>query len=433
MSQIRTRDRDHIIQALRAGVVPQNGLQHIQVGRDQEVKALLGDIEKIADAGSAFRLIIGDYGSGKTFFLSLVRTIAHAKKMVTAHADLNPDRRIHSTSGHARSLYSELMKNIATRSKPDGGALPSIVESFISSAAQEAGSGKVEEVIKKRLQSLSELVGGYDFADVIAAYWRGHEAGDESLKMNALRWLRGEFSTKTDARNALGVRNIVEDDTIYDFLKLIARFVKLAGYSGFLVCLDELVNLYKMANSRARNSNYEQILRILNDSLQGGSVGMGVLLGGTPDFLLDTRKGLYSYQALQSRLAENRFQKPGLVDFSGPVIKLSSLAPEDLFILLQKLRHVSAAGISADYAVNDDEIKKFMAHCSQKIGDAYFKTPRETVVSFLSLLSLLEQNNGLLFKDILSDVGLSLDNGPDMTPIDPSDDEGDNELKSFKL
>ncbi len=276
---IRPKERDAILQSLRAGVVPRIGQQHIQVGRASEVAAVLSDIDCIADGGSAIRLVIGEYGSGKTFFLNLVRAIALERKLVTASVDLNPDRRLHATGGQARSLYSELARNIATRAKPDGGAMPSIVERFVTSSLEEARTAeeKPEQVIRRRLEQLSELVGGYDFAEVVASYWRGHEAGDDALKSDAVRWLRGEFATKTDARAALGVRTIIDDATYYDMLKLFARFVRLAGYGGLLVTLDELVSLYRLANTQARNANYEQILRMLNDSLQGTAVGLGLI------------------------------------------------------------------------------------------------------------------------------------------------------------
>jgi hypothetical protein len=396
MNTIRIKERDAVIQALRAGVVPHVGQHLVQVGRGREIQALIADVTRIGDGGSSFRLVIGEYGSGKTFFLNLVRGIATEKKLVTMHADLNPDRRLHSSGGQARSLYAELTKNMATRTKPEGGALAGVVEKFIAHAKTEAkASGATTEfVIYKHLGELSEMVNGYDFAEVIAAYCRGFDEGNEQLKTDAIRWLRGEFTTKTDARIALGVRTIVDDAAVYDQLKLMARFVRLAGYSGLMVCLDELVNLYKLANTQARNSNYEQILRILNDSLQGSAEGLGFVLGGTPEFLMDHRRGLYSYAALQSRLSENDFAQGGLVDFSGPVIRLSSLTPEDFFVLLQKLRHVYASGNSCQYLLPDKALPVFMEHCANRLGDAFFKTPRTTIKAFINLLAVLEQNPG---------------------------------------
>lgn len=413
---IRPKDRDAVIQSLRAGVVPRTGQHLIQVGRVNEIAALIKDIDRVADSGSCLRFVIGEYGSGKTFFLNLVRAIALERRLVTVHADLNPDRRLHATGGQARSLYAELMRNISTRSKPDGGAMQSIVERFVTEALKEAkASGKdPEAVIHEKMDILSEMFGGYDFAHVIAAYWKGHDTGNEQLKADAIRWLRAEFTTKTDARTALGVRTIVDDGSFYDHLKLMARFVRLAGFTGLLVCLDELVNLYKLSNVQARNSNYEQILRILNDSLQGTAVGLGVIMGGTPDFLMDTRRGLYSYSALQSRLAENAFAVKGLVDYSGPVLRLSNLSPEDFYILLGKIRHVFAYGHTADYLLPDEALKAFMEHCSKKIGDAYFRTPRNTITSFVNLLSVLEQNRQATWQHILGTVDIKPDINPDL-------------------
>lgn len=428
---IRAKDRDTVLQSLRAGVVPRAGQHLIQVGRAREVETLLADINRIADGGAGIRFVIGEYGAGKTFFLNLVRAIAMEKKLVTATADLNPDRRLHATGGQARSLYAELMRNLSTRTKPDGGAIAGVVEKFVTNAKSEAMAAgqSTEAVIRNKLDQLTEMVNGYDFADVIAAYHRGYETGDEKLKADAVRWLRGEFTTKTDAKAALGVRTIIDDANFYDQLKLFARFVRLAGYSGLLICLDELVNIYKLANTQARAANYEQILRILNDSLQGTAVGLGVILGGTPEFLLDTKRGLYSYTALQSRLAENTFAKDGLVDYSGPVLRLSSLTPEDFFVLLQKIRNVYALADPANYLLQDEAIAPFMAHCAKRIGEAYFRTPRTTITAWINLLAILEQNPSANWQNLLGHIEIVKDDGG------ASDNtvEGDDELASFKM
>lgn len=428
---IRSKDRDAVIQSLRAGVVPRSGQHLIQVSRTREIETLVSDIDRIADGGSGFRTVIGEYGAGKTFFLNLVRAVALEKKLVVVNADLNPDRRLHASGGQARSLYAELMRNMATRTKPEGGALAGIVEKFIATAKSEAKAAEVstEMVIRKKLEQLTELVNGYDFADVIAAYCRGFEEGSEQLKSDAVRWLRGEFSTRTDAKQALGVRTIVDDAAVYDQLKLIARFVRLAGFAGLLVSLDELVNLYKLANTQARNANYEQILRILNDSLQGNAVGLGFVLGGTPEFLLDTRRGLYSYPALQSRLAQNTFATAELVDFSGPVVRLASLTPEDFYVLLQKVRHVYAGGNIEKYLLPDNGIFSFMEHCSNRIGETYFRTPRTTITAFINLLAVLEQNAGAQWESLLGGIEINADAGG---TADLALDD-DNELASFRL
>lgn len=431
MTAIRPKDRDAVLQSLRAGVVPRAGQHLIQVGRSRELEALMQDIERIADGGSSFRLVIGEYGAGKTFFLNLVRAIALEKRLVTVHADLNPDRRLHASGGQARSLYAELAKNMSTRTKPEGGALAGVVEKFIGQSKTEAkASGRAaEEVIRVQLNQLTEMVNGYDFADVIASYCRGFEEGDEQLKADAIRWLRGEFATKTDARAALGVRTIIDDASVYDQLKLMARFVKLAGYGGVMVCLDELVNLYKLANTQARNSNYEQILRILNDSLQGSAEGLGFVLGGTPEFLLDTKRGLYSYTALQSRLAENTFAVNGLVDYTGPVVRLASLTPEDFYVLLDKIRVVHAFGDTTKSLLPQDAIPVFMAHCATRLGDMYFRTPRTTITAFINLLAVLEQNPSADWRQLIGALEVERDTGG----LADVATEGDDDFASFRL
>ncbi len=429
-SRIRNRDRDTIIQALRAGVVPKVGLQHIQVGRARETEELVRDIERIGDGGSAIRFIIGEYGSGKTFFLNLVRLVAMEKGLVVLSADITPDRRLHATNRRALSLYAELARNTSTRSRPDGGALASVVERFATQAISEAerNGRHTGDVIRDKLAHLQELTGGYDFATVIARYWEGFDEADEDLKTAALRWLRGEYATRTDARRDLGVRTIVDDAGIYDQLKLLSLFVQGAGYKGLLVSLDEMVNLYKIINSRARQANYEQLLRILNDVLQGTAQNIGFIMGGTPDFLMDTRRGLYSYQALQTRLAENSFARDGMVDLSGPVIRLANLVPEDMFVLLANIRRVMQ---DDENAVPDEALTAFMAHCSERIGDAYFRTPRNTVKEFVNLLSVLEQNPDTEWQSLIGSIEPEDDVDPEAGQV--TEDGEDDDLATFKL
>lgn len=425
---LRSRERDALIQSLRAGVTPRFGARNIQVGRDAELAALDVDLKRIADGGATFRLVVGEYGSGKTFFLNLLRGEAMEQQLVVAHADLNPGRRLQASGGEARSLYAELMKNLSTRTKPEGGALTTVVEKFISTALTEARKGgrKPEDIIHERLENLSELVMGYDFATVISAYWRAYEQDDDNLKTNAIRWLRGEFSAKTDARQALGVREIIGDSALYDQLKLLALFCRLAGYKGLLICLDELVNLYKLANTQARNSNYEQILRILNDLEQGSTEGLGFMLGGTPEFLSDPRRGLYSYPALQSRLAENPFAKDGLVDLSGPVIRLKNLTREQFLTLLGKLHAVYHNGREAFTPLPVEALSAFMTHCERRVGESAFRTPRSTITAYIGLLAVLEQNPESRWEELLGQIELP-------ATSDGSDGAADDDLVSMVL
>jgi hypothetical protein len=421
---LRPRERAALIQSLRAGVTPLLGVRHIQVGRDAEIAALERNLDHIADGGSVFRLVIGEYGSGKTFFMNLVRGAAMDRQLVVAHADLNPSRRLHASGGEARSLYAELMKNLATRTKPEGGALQTVVEKFITTAlaeARKAGS-RPEDIIHERLGNLSELVMGYDFATVIAAYWRAYEKDDDTLKDNAIRWLRGEFTAKSDAKRALGVREIIGDAAFYDQLKLIAKFCRLAGYKGLLICLDELVNLYKLANTQARNGNYEQILRILNDLEQGSAEGLGFVLGGTPEFLMDPRRGLFSYPALQSRLADNPFARDDLVDLTGPVMRLGNLGREQFMALLGKLDAAYKNGKPDAAPFPAEAFAAFMRHCEQRIGEATFRTPRTTITAFIGLLAVLEQNKTADWRELLAQTHLELDQTAADSDADVSDE-----------
>ena len=424
MANIRPRERSAIIQSLRAGVTPRIGLEYIQVGRVNEVKALIEDLDNIEQGGSAFRIIIGDFGAGKSFFLQLIRYIALEKGMVVINADMSPDRRLFASNGQARNLYKELARNLATRAHPEGNAMIPLVEKFITEQRRvaEAEGKDVERVIKDKLNSLSELVDGYDFAQVIAAYWKAYNEGNEDLKNNVIRYLRGEYTSRADARRDLGVRAIVEDNNVYDHIKLLARFVTQAGYKGLLVNLDEVVNLYKLPSQRARSSNYEQVLRILNDCLQGSAESLGFLLGGTPEFLMDQRKGLYSYEALHSRLAENTFaQIANVVDYHSPILMLQNLSPEEIYVLLCNIRNVFAGGNKDKYILPDEALKAFLEHCSKNIGDAYFRTPRNTIKAFVDLLSIVEQNPDFSWQSLIGNI--KIDSETDNSLVTIADDD----------
>lgn len=424
MANIRPRERSAIIQSLRAGVTPRIGLEYIQVGRVNEVKALIEDLDNIEQGGSAFRIIIGDFGAGKSFFLQLIRYIALEKGMVVINADMSPDRRLFASNGQARNLYKELARNLATRAHPEGNAMIPLVEKFITEQRRVADAeGKdVERVIKDKLNSLSELVDGYDFAQVIATYWKAYNEGNEDLKNNVIRYLRGEYTSRADARRDLGVRAIVEDNNVYDHIKLLARFVTQAGYKGLLVNLDEVANLYKLPSQRARSSNYEQVLRILNDCLQGSAESLGFLLGGTPEFLMDQRKGLYSYEALHSRLAENTFaQIANVVDYHSPILMLQNLSPEEIYVLLCNIRNVFAGGNKDKYILPDEALKAFLEHCSKNIGDAYFRTPRNTIKAFVDLLSIVEQNPDLSWQSLIGNI--KIDSETDNSLVTIADDD----------
>jgi hypothetical protein len=444
MLEIKRRERDAVLQSLQAGLVPRLGLHLIQVGRKLEVEAILSDLERIEQEGAAFRIVVGRFGSGKSFFLNLVRNLALQKRIVVLQADMSMERRLHASGGEARALYSELVKNLAIKSKPDGGALRNLCEGWISGLHyQVTNAGGKEEDVKKRifedLKSLQDHVGGFEFAEVLARYYEGYATSNDALQAAALRWLRGEYTTKTEARTELGVRRIIDDENFYDSLKLLSAFCVKAGHAGVLVNIDEMVVLsHRLPSARARQTNYESLLTILNDCMQGSVRGLGFIMAGTDECLEDKRRGLYSYEALRSRLQENRFTGDGVVDFSGPVVRLQNLTPEDLVVLLRNIRHVHASGNESKYIVPDEALIALLKKASETLGAEYYKTPRDVVRSFVGLLNVLEQNPNRKWQDFL-DQGLVK---PSEKPLSveeeiargaPPTPDCDEELTSFKL
>ena len=409
---IKPRERGAILQSLRAGVVPRIGLEHIQVGRKDEIAALLKDLDTVKQGGATIRFIIGRFGAGKSFFLNLSRIVALEQKFIVAQADVTSDRRLHATGGQARSLYAELMHNIASRTKPDGGALPGIVEKWVSGLefdmrAKGASDDEILKVIPEKLAVLQDMVSGYDFALVVRQYFEGFLRHNDAQMVSAIRWLRAEYSTKTEARQDLGVRSIIDDQGVYDYLKLLASFVRMAGYSGLLVSLDEMgVLSHRLNSAQARNANYEMILRVLNDCLQGSVSGLGFIFAGTDAFMDDKRRGLASYEALATRLATNAFAACGLKDYSSPVIRLANLAPEDIYVLLFNIRNVFACGDSSKHLVPDEAIVSYLDHCSRTLGAEFYRTPRDSAKGFVAFLSIIEQNPNVDWKSVLGQTKL---------------------------
>lgn len=423
-TKIPKRVLSGLLASISAGVVPRMGAPYIAIGRNDEIEALLGDLEAVNDGGGSMRFIIGKYGSGKSFLIQLVRGFALEKGFVTADADLSPERRICGAKGTGIATYRELIRNLASKSSPDGGAMPQIIARWLSDLQSEtAGEGldigsdaftkSLTEKIYRVARSLEAQIGGFDFASVITAYYKAYLAGDEEKKSACLRWLRGEYSTKTEARNAVGVplSGIIDDDNWFEYIKLLAVFFRHIGYRGFVVFIDECVNLYKITNRISRENNYEKLLSMFNDTLQGKAEGLALIFGGTPQFLEDTRRGLFSYEALRSRLSDGQFQKAGYKNLIGPVIRLRRLSDDELFALIARITNLHAQNYNWTPRVTDEDMAAFLKICLERAGADTLITPREIIRDYMTVLNILFQNPETTFSDVVGSGVVSLKHG----------------------
>ena len=381
-----------LINSLKGGVVPRIGLPYVTVGRKTEIAALLHDLDLIADGGASFRFLVGRYGAGKSFLLQTIRTHAMGKGFVVADADLSPERRLQGTAGQGLATYRELIRNLSTKTRPEGGALQLVLDRWVANMRGSAPNEDDAEALALAMAPLEEMVHGFDFARVMRAYHDATIEGDDKRRSAVLRWLRGEYRTKTEARADLGINVCISDDNWYDYLKLFARFLKGAGYEGMLVLIDELVNLYKIPNSITRQYNYEKILTMYNDTLQGKAHYLGIIMGGTPQSIEDRRRGVYSYEALRSRLAEGRFAREGLSDMLAPVIHLNPLTYEELLVLIEKLADIHAGYFGYDRMLGTDQLVKFLQIEFGRVGADTHLTPREVIRDFIELLDIMYQN-----------------------------------------
>jgi len=410
-----------LINALKGGVVPRVGLEYITVGRTQEIAAILHDIEMIEEGSASFRFIVGKYGSGKSFLLQTIRNYATAKGFVVVDADLSPERRFAGTKGQGLATYKELIQNLSTKSKPDGGALPLILERWISgiqasvkaetNAKGDAFDALVAQQIYAVAGSLEGMVNGFEFAKAVVAYWNAYRQDDAAMKSNVLRWFRGEYPSRKEAKDDLGINFIVTDETWYDFLKLFAAFLVGAGYKGMLVVIDELVNIFKIPNSITRANNYEKILTMYNDVLQGKASHIGFLMGATPQCIEDKYKGVFSYEALRSRLAEGHFATADVKDLSAPIIRLQMLSQEEMYILIEKLLHIHAQLYNYTPTLSHEELLYFLNVEYNRVGAQTHITPREIIRDFIELINILHQNPHKSVSEILGDNSFELAKG----------------------
>ena len=411
-----------IINSLKGGVVPRVGLPYITVGRQAEIEALLHDLELVGEGGASFRFLVGRYGSGKSFLLQTIRNHAMGKGFVVADADLSPERRLQGTKGQGLATYRELIGNLSTKTRPEGGALTLILDRWISNVQMEvAGEGgfdlanpadpafaaEVEKRIYVVIRQLQDMVHGYDFARLLAMYFRAYVESDDETKANVVRWFRGEYRTRAEAKADLGVNIVIGDDDWYDYIKLFASFLKGAGYAGLVVLVDELVNLYKIPNAVARQYNYEKILTMYNDTLQGRASYLGIIMSGTPQCVEDRRRGLYSYEALRSRLAQGRFASEGHVDMLAPVIQLQPLTPEELLVLVEKLADIHAGFFGYERVLREEDLVAFLQVELARVGADSHITPREIIRDFVELLDILYQNPALTLEGLVSDPAFS--------------------------
>ena len=393
-----------VLNSLKGGVVPRIGLPYITVGRKSEIEALLHDVDIISEGGASFRFIVGRYGSGKSFLIQTIRNYVMERGFIVADADLSPERRLQGTRGQGLATYRELIGNLSTKTKPEGGALTLILDRWISSvqsdAVGETGLApgdpaltlKVDQKIYTVTSAVTELVHGFEFARLLSLYYHAYAEGDEALKQKVVRWFRAEYPTKREAKEELGVSVIITDDDWYEYLKLFAVFFRHAGYQGMMIMIDELVNIYKIPNSITRQYNYEKMLTMYNDTLQGKARYLGIIMGATPQAIEDKRRGVYSYEALRSRLAEGKFSRPGTRDLLAPVIRLEPLTPEEMLVLCEKLSDMHADLYGYPRRLDTDDLASFIKLEYGRIGADQNITPREVIRDFIELLNLLYQN-----------------------------------------
>lgn len=428
-----------IINSLKGGVVPRIGLPYITVGREREIQAFLTDLGLIENGGASFRFLVGRYGAGKSFLLQTIRTHAMGEGFVVADADLSPERRLQGNQGQGLATYRELIRNISTKTRPEGGALNLILDRWVSAVQQQVEAGGDEaSLLGEQLATLDEMVHGFDFTRMLRRYRMAYLEQDEEELAHVVKWLRGEYRTKTEAKSELGSGTIITDDDWYDYVKLLARFLVGAGYKGMLVMIDELVNLYKIPNAITRQNNYEKILTMYNDTLQGKAQYLGIIMGGTPQSIEDRRRGVFSYEALRSRLTQGRFAREDMTDMLAPVIHLQPLTYEELLVLAEKLADIHAGYFGYERKVTTDDLVKFLQIEFGRVGADSHLTPREVIRDFIELLDIMYQNPDtdvaeLLQPNAFAQLAATVETGSNANGSKPGSSDVDPSFAEFTI
>ncbi len=427
-----------VLNSLKGGVVPRIGLPYITVGRKAEIEALLHDVDVIQEGGASFRFIVGRYGSGKSFLLQTIRNYVMDKNFVVVDGDLSPERRLQGSKGQGLATYRELIQNLSTKTRPEGGALTLILDRWINSVQTQVASegissddpkfeAAVDQKIYGVISSLNELVHGFDFAKLLNMYYHAYMSGDDETKAKVIKWFRGEYSHKTEAKKELGVDIIISDSDWYEYLKLFATFFRQAGYAGLMIMIDELVNIYKIPNAISRQYNYEKILTMYNDTLQGKAKYLGIIMCGTPQAVEDRRRGVYSYEALRSRLASGKFAQEGARDMYAPVIKLEPLTAEEMLVLTEKLADMHANLYGYERTITDDDLAQFIKIEYARVGADTNITPREIIRDFIELLDIIWQNPDRKITDLLNSDQFSY------TKSEAVSDNAEKDYTEFKI
>lgn len=427
-----------VLNSLKGGVVPRIGLPYITVGRKAEIEALLHDVDVIQEGGASFRFIVGRYGSGKSFLLQTIRNYVMDKNFVVVDGDLSPERRLQGSKGQGLATYRELIQNLSTKTRPEGGALTLILDRWINSVQTQVVSegiasddpkfeAAVDQKIYGVISSLNELVHGFDFAKLLNMYYHAYMSGDDETKAKVVKWFRGEYSHKTEAKKDLGVDIIISDSDWYEYLKLFATFFRQAGYAGLMIMIDELVNIYKIPNAISRQYNYEKILTMYNDTLQGKAKYLGIIMCGTPQAVEDRRRGIYSYEALRSRLASGKFAQESARDMYAPVIRLEPLTAEEMLVLTEKLADMHANLYGYERTITDNDLAQFIKIEYARVGADTNITPREIIRDFIELLDIVWQNPDKKITDLLNSDQFSY------TKSEAVSDNAEKDYTEFKI
>lgn len=427
-----------VLNSLKGGVVPRIGLPYITVGRKAEIEALLHDVDVIQEGGASFRFIVGRYGSGKSFLLQTIRNYVMDKNFVVVDGDLSPERRLQGSKGQGLATYRELIQNLSTKTRPEGGALTLILDRWINSVQTQVVSegiasddpkfeAAVDQKIYGVISSLNELVHGFDFAKLLNMYYHAYMSGDDETKAKVVKWFRGEYSHKTEAKKDLGVDIIISDSDWYEYLKLFATFFRQAGYAGLMIMIDELVNIYKIPNAISRQYNYEKILTMYNDTLQGKAKYLGIIMCGTPQAVEDRRRGVYSYEALRSRLASGKFAQEGARDMYAPVIRLEPLTAEEMLVLTEKLADMHVNLYGYERTITDNDLAQFIKIEYARVGADTSITPREIIRDFIELLDIVWQNPDKKITDLLNSDQFSY------TKSEAVSDNAEKDYTEFKI
>lgn len=383
-----------IIDSLRNGTVPAEGTENIAVGIDEELTEIQDQIERTREDKSAFKFIIGDYGSGKTFFSTSVREMAYDKKFVVSSVVISQETPLHKFE----ELYRKIMEGMRTSENKKIPAFNFILEEWLLNIEDKVieiegldpyeDSKKFQIEMNKRINEELMIVGSIaaSFANAIRAFYKAKYEGDTVLAQGAVAWLKGD-NVRAELKSKLGVIGTITRENSFEFFRALLQMIKTAGYEGLMIILDEVETVQKLVRKDMRSAAYENLRFFIDESDRNSFPSCFFLYTGTTD-LMESEKGFKSLEPLYQRIKVEREKGDKFKNLRQPVMFLDGLNRDRLYEVACRVRNIHGQVYSwmPNDKLTDDFIKRLINDMTLGFGGEINIGPRGFLRTLIDIL-----------------------------------------------